>query len=178
MIDVSVGEHFGLRDHKSIRFQVAMDKEKSGPQEEVLGILNCITVDKFPGLDGIYPRLLREAREEIAGALADIFISSLTTGKVPEDWRLASVVPLFEEGSRDNPGNYKLGSVFGPLLFVVCINDLEGNVAGLISKFADDTKIGGVAGSGDDREKIQQDIDGLATWAQKWQMEFNPDKCE
>eukprot|EP00061_Rhincodon_typus_P003219 g19566.t1 len=53
-------------------------------KEEVLGILNCIKVDKSPGPDGIYPRLLREAREEIAGALADIFTSSLTTSEVPE----------------------------------------------------------------------------------------------
>ena len=39
------------------------------------------------------------------------------------------------------------GSVLGSLLFVVYINDLEENVGGLISKFADDMKIGGVAES-------------------------------
>eukprot|EP00061_Rhincodon_typus_P002100 g16622.t1 len=48
-------------------------------KKEVFGILNCIKVDKTPGPDGVNPRLLQEAREEIAGALADIFTSCLTT---------------------------------------------------------------------------------------------------
>ena len=30
---------------------------------------------------------------------------------VPEDWRIANVVPLFKKGSRDNPGNYRLVSL-------------------------------------------------------------------
>ena len=47
--------------------------------------------------------------------------------------------------------------------FVVYINDLEENVAGLISKFTDDTKIGGVADSEEDCQKMQQDIDPLKT---------------
>ena len=74
--------------------------------------------------------------------------------------------------------NTSKGSVLAPLLFIVYINDLEENVGGLISKFADDTKIGGVSDSARDCQKIQQDIDRLETWAQKWQMAFNPDKRE
>eukprot|EP00061_Rhincodon_typus_P005133 g24278.t1 len=70
------------------------------------------------------------------------------------------------------------GSVLGPLLFMTYRNDLEENVAGLIRKFADVTKIGGVADSEEDCHKIQQDIDQLEAWAEKWQMEFNRDKCE
>ena len=30
----------------------------------------------------------------------------------------------------------------------------------------------------EDRQRIQQDIDQLETWVERWQMEFNPDKCE
>eukprot|EP00061_Rhincodon_typus_P005547 g25185.t1 len=70
------------------------------------------------------------------------------------------------------------GSVLGPLLFVVYINDLEENVASLISKFADNTKIGGVVDSEEDCRRIQQYIDQLEAWAEKRQVKFNPDKCE
>eukprot|EP00061_Rhincodon_typus_P011861 g37197.t1 len=72
-------------------------------REEVLGALKNINVDKSPGPNGIYPRILREAREEIARALRKIFISSLATGEVTEDWRIANVVPLFKKGGKDNP---------------------------------------------------------------------------
>ena len=46
-------------------------------------------------------------KEEIAGALTQIFNSSLATGEVPDDWRTANVVLLFKKGCRDKPGNYR-----------------------------------------------------------------------
>jgi len=70
------------------------------------------------------------------------------------------------------------GSVLGPLLFVTYINDLEENLSGFISNFTDDSKVGGIGDSDEDRQRIQQDIDRLETWAERWLMEFNPDKCE
>eukprot|EP00061_Rhincodon_typus_P016443 g44662.t1 len=69
------------------------------------------------------------------------------------------------------------GSVLGPLLFAIYINDLKENIAGLISKFADNAKIGGIEDSEEDCQRIQQVIDHLETRAEKRQMEFNPDKC-
>eukprot|EP00061_Rhincodon_typus_P002769 g18414.t1 len=47
--------------------------------EKMLEILDCMKVDKSPSPDQICLRTLQEAREEIAGAVADIFASSLTT---------------------------------------------------------------------------------------------------
>ena len=53
------------------------------------------------------------------------------------------------------------GSVLGPLLFEIYINDLDENVQGMISKFVDDTKIGGIVDSEEGYQKLQQDLDQL-----------------
>ena len=68
------------------------------------------------------------------------------------------------------------GSVLGPLLFIIYINDIDDYVGGRISKFADDTKIGWVVNSEVECLALQEDIDGMIKWADKWQMEFNPEK--
>jgi len=49
-------------------------------KEEVLAIVESVKIDKSPGPDGIYPRILWEARQEIAEPLALIFMSSLSAG--------------------------------------------------------------------------------------------------
>eukprot|EP00061_Rhincodon_typus_P004352 g22372.t1 len=45
----------------------------------VLETLECMKVDKSPGPYQVYPRILQDAKEEIAGSLADIFASLRTT---------------------------------------------------------------------------------------------------
>ena len=70
------------------------------------------------------------------------------------------------------------GSVLGPLLFLIYINDLDCGITSNISKFADDTKVGGKALTNGDCEVIQRDLDTLSTWSDKWLLKFNKDKCK
>ena len=69
------------------------------------------------------------------------------------------------------------GSVLGPILFLAYINDLEEGVTGKILKFADDTKLFRKSKEIGDKQKLQDDIDKLVKWSQKWQMLFNFGKC-
>ena len=70
------------------------------------------------------------------------------------------------------------GSVVGPILFLVFINDLEERVTGKILKFADDTKLFRKAKEIGDKKKLQDDIDKLVKWSENWQMLFNFGKCK
>ncbi len=59
------------------------------------------------------------------------------------------------------------GSVLGPLLFVVVINDIDGAVrqVDIIRKFADDTKIGQKMVTVKDKERLQVALEALNAWA-------------
>ena len=70
------------------------------------------------------------------------------------------------------------GSVLGPILFLVYIDDLEEGVTGNIMKFADDTKLFRKTKEIGDKQKLQDDIDKLVRWSEKWQMLFNFGKCK
>ena len=59
------------------------------------------------------------------------------------------------------------GSVLGPVLFFIYINDLEDGVTGNILKFADDTKLFRKVKEIGDKQKLQDDIDKLVKWSEK-----------
>ena len=72
------------------------------------------------------------------------------------------------------------GSCLGPTLFLILINTIDNamdTTTAIISKFADDTKAGRVVENEDDRAKLQEEINNLVAWTEKWQMQFNASKC-
>ena len=68
--------------------------------------------------------------------------------------------------------------VFQRFLVNLVINDLEEGVTGSILKFADDTKLFRKTKEIGDKKNLQDDIDKLVKWSEKWQMLFNFGKCK
>ena len=69
------------------------------------------------------------------------------------------------------------GSVLGPLLFLIFINDIHCNISSQLRLFADDTLVYRVIESDQDYQTLQNDLNKLTEWAKLWGMEFNVDKC-
>lgn len=70
------------------------------------------------------------------------------------------------------------GTVLGPLLFLVYINDLPESVKAKTRLFADDCLLYSVIRTAADAKALQDDLDKLQEWEEKWLMKFNPSKCE
>jgi len=64
------------------------------------------------------------------------------------------------------------GSVLGPVLFLMFINDLDMGIENWILKFADDTKIFSERSEVKDCDKLQKDLELLQKWSIDWQMQF------
>ena len=69
-------------------------------------------------------------------------------------------------------------SVLGPCLFLLYINDLPKNLKSTARLFADDTLCHTNICSNSDTDTLQDDLDHLSAWEQKWCMKFHPDKCQ
>ena len=71
------------------------------------------------------------------------------------------------------------GSILGPLLFVIFINDMPSCVSPdtHIALFADDAKMFRTISSIDDQVALQNDLNALNNWSKTWDIDFNAKKC-
>jgi len=97
-------------------------REDDFPLVEEDCVRDCLSnmdAHKSMGPDGMHPRVLRELADVIAEPLSIIFERSWRIGEVPEDWRKASVSPIFKKGKKEDPGNYRpvsLNSIPGKMM--------------------------------------------------------------
>ena len=70
------------------------------------------------------------------------------------------------------------GSVLGPTLFIIFVNDIPTQLHGSVKLFADDAKVYSRVKRPDGQSSVQVDLDALGDWSSRWLLPFNVAKCK
>ena len=96
-------------------------------------------------------------------------------------WLVGRTQKVVVDGASSSASSVKSGvpqgTVLGPLLFILYINDIDNNTTSSIRLFADDCLLYRVIRTVQDAEALQKDLSQLCRWADVWQMDFNATKC-
>ena len=87
------------------------------------------------------------------------------------------VVDGVSSGLIDVDSGVPQGTVLGPILFLLHINDLPSIVSSKVRLFTDDCLIYRQIKSNNDQIELQRDLNLLESWGVKWVMRFNAAKC-
>ena len=135
--------------------------------------VDCIVMDFAKAFDKVsHDRLLYKLEGYGIGGKTLSWISDFLHGRSQQ-------VVVDGESSASCPvtSGVPQGSVLGPILFLLYINDIGDNISSQIRLFADDTILYRVINSTTDAAALQADIVQLEKWCQEWQMVFHPAKC-
>ena len=76
-------------------------------REELLTIVNSLKAGKSPGYDGVNNDIIKQVISAIIQPLIHVFNSSMLNGIVPENMKIAKVVPVFKKGDPQSFSNYR-----------------------------------------------------------------------
>ena len=97
---------------------------------EVKMIIDKLDSNKSTGIDGIGPKILKHCGDYITPAIAHIINNSILHGVFPDSLKIANVIPIFKQGEKTDPCNYRPISILPTISKV-----FERHIAGQIHKY-------------------------------------------
>ena len=171
--NILTDQQHGFRAKRSTETQLILTnhdiaKELNAKNEVDVAILDFSKAfDKVP-----HRRLIHKLNYYgITGSLQNWFQSFLTdrTQRVLVDGQASDAAPVIS--------GVPQGTVTGPLLFLLYINDLPAKLQSTCRLFADDCLIYTPISTSGDSSVLQKDLRSLEKWQEDWLMRFNPSKC-
>ena len=166
-------EQHGFRKGRSCETQLALTINDLAKILDKQGQADVIIMDFSKAFDLVpHQRLLLKLRHfGISGTLHTWIKNFLTqrTQQVVLDGATSSSIAV--------TSGVPQGTVLGPLLFILYLNDLPDGLSSQVRLLADDCILYREITSMEDSISLQNDINSLCQWESKWQMKFNVSKC-
>ena len=167
-IDLINNNQFGFLRGRSTATQLLSTFNDWAKSRNLSIPTDVIFLDLAKAFDSVpHERLLLKLKSNgIDGCMLNWLIHFLVGRKSCSDWScVTSGTPQ--------------GTILGPLLFLLYINDITECVSSTVKLYADDTKIyREIIDPIIDCQLLQNDLTNISEWARKWQLRFNADKCE
>ncbi len=107
-------------------------------EEDIVAVIKNLDSNKAQGPDGIPVRLLKETAMQIAPSLRVLYNKSLKVGVLPDEWKLANVVPVHKHGEKSHVEHYRpisLLSIISKVLERCVFNNIKYHVYEQISPY-------------------------------------------
>ena len=75
--------------------------------ERVKRMIDGLKEKSAPDPDGIPNKMIKEIKNEVAQPITMLYQKCMEESKIPDEWRMTHITPIYKKGIRADPGNYR-----------------------------------------------------------------------